>query len=182
MEKKVIKLSKKKINRLLIKLKNSEKDESTKNENLEEEIKEETKEIQTEQFQEFMRSTGKLITPILESNPRQNLPIEQEISTTPTPENRETRTRNYGVRNTTDYISRTTTENLEKRYESKIETPILRQRENLARTAQFIDPIEQMNLSEKENMRPRFIGAEFLEHERNLPFERENRKYKKTRG
>ena len=181
MKKKAVKFSKKKINQLLSKLQQNS-NEAIEEENLETEIKKETKEIQTEQFQEFMRSTGRLITPILESeNTRQNIPIEQEISTTPTAETRETRTKNYDVRNTTDYVSRTETKNLEKRYESKIETPVLTQREKQTRTAQFIDPIEQMNLSEKESMHSRFIGAEFLKHESSLPFEREDRKYKKTK-
>jgi len=178
---KKIRLNKKELNKLFSKLQQN-KDEIPEEENLEEEIKTETKEIQTEQFQEFMRSTGKLITPVLESeNPRQNIPIEQEISTTPAPEIRETRNRNYDMRNTTDYVSRTTAEDLEKRYESKIEAPILTSRGNAMRHADFINPAEQMNLPERETMHPKFIGAEFMEHERTLPFEREERKYKKTR-
>ena len=151
-------------------------------ENLEEEIKKETGEIETEQFKEFMHSSGRLITPILESqSPQRNIPLEQEIPTTPTTETKETRIRNYDLTNQTDYAPRVETENLEKRYESRIEAPVLTPRENIMRQAQFINPIEQMNLPERETMHSRFIGAEFLEHERHLPFEKEDRKYKKMR-
>ncbi|MFA4952704.1 MAG: hypothetical protein WC584_00615 [Candidatus Pacearchaeota archaeon] len=176
---KKIKLNKKQLNELFSKLQKTQI-EIPEKENLEKEIVKETKEIQTEQFQEFMHSTGKLITPILESNPRQNIPPEQEIPTTPATENRETGIRNYDIRNTNDYNIRQI-ENLEKRYESRIEAPVLTPRENTMRQAHFVNPMEQMNLSEKETINSRFIGAEFLEHERNLPFEREERKYKKTR-
>lgn len=176
---KKIKLNKKQINIAISKLQQNKNE--IPEENLEEEIKKEGKEIQTEQFQEFMRSTGKLITPILESEaPRQNIPIEQEISATPTPETRETLTRNYDLRTATNYVSRQTQEDLEKRYESKIEAPVLTSRQTMQQ-GHFINPLEQMNLPEENLMHPKFIGAEFLEHERALPFEREERKYKKMR-
>ena len=130
----------------------------------------------------FNFRTSVLRTESLPSN-QQEINLEETIAEAPSrTENRERRM-DYSVSpNAPNYLTNRTQENIEERYESRIEAPVL----NPVRTRQqtgnfFIDPSKEWNLTNENRMPPELIWGEGIEQNQRAPLEENREKYQQRK-
>jgi len=185
--KKIKKASKKKENKKTKKTKEKAKQE----EKLEEEIKAAEKEIEKteaepEFFEEPIRQLpitevkAPVLERIIETQPEQQIPTESFTDRINRTEREERRIDYFPASNEPNYsFQRNREENEEKKYESNFVPPVLSTREifRQERRQEFLRPQQEVQSQREEETL--LEGIELLKQDMKLPFEQEQRKYKR---
>jgi len=168
--------------------KKTKKSEERKEEKLEEEIKEAEEEIEEgEIFEEPVRqipTITEISAPILERI-IQRQPSEMQNTIEPEQperEMREERRIDYTVTNEPNYgFARNTEEDEEKKYETTFVPPVLTRREfsEEGMRREFLKPSE--NVWNTQSNERQLSEVDFIEQETRLPFEEQQKKYKRTK-
>ena len=188
---KKLNLNKKQVKKALAKLQESELEEDVKSFELQEiaeEIKNKTPEnFKTNNFEPQINSSFNFRTNVLRT---ENLPstqpeinLEETIAEAPSRTENTSRRIDYSVSsNAPLYSTSQTQENIEERYESRIEAPVL----NPVRTQQqagnfFIDADKAWNLTNENRMHPELIWGEGIEQNQRAPLEENREKYQQRK-
>lgn len=167
--------------------KKTRKKSEEKKEKLEEEIKKAEEEVEEDFFEEPVRqipTITEVSAPVLERIiQRQPLEMQNTIETgQPERETREEGRINYTATNEPNYgFARNTEENEEKKYETTFVPPVLTRREfsEEGMRREFLKPSENVWAPSQDERQ--LSEIDFIEQETRLPFEEQQKKYKRTK-
>jgi len=133
--------------------------------------------IDDNRFVEFLQPSTETSAPVLEKVENAPEPVDLERDITASTPDEEKPKLDYTISDESNYS--VSEEKI--KYQTNIEPPVLEPREvsEALPRQEFLNPIEGRMIDNQNDLRPRIVEAGFVEKETRLPFETDEKKYKK---